>query len=49
MKIHRYWGKILGLQRNYYVLECEWRDEEIENKLWVNSTTYFNYFYQFET
>ncbi|XP_026819794.1 radial spoke head protein 6 homolog A-like [Rhopalosiphum maidis] len=29
----RYWGKIIGLKRNYYILECEWKNKELEYKL----------------
>lgn len=24
----RFWGKILGIEQNYYVAECEWREGE---------------------
>ncbi|KAF0764875.1 radial spoke head protein 6 A-like [Aphis craccivora] len=29
----RYWGKIIGLKRNYYILECDWKNKELEYKL----------------
>lgn len=34
--LFRYWGKFFGLKRNYYVLECEWQNEELEYKLRVS-------------
>lgn len=34
---YRYWGKIFGLKRNYYVLECEWRNEELQLRLRVRN------------
>ncbi|XP_050426671.1 radial spoke head protein 6 homolog A-like [Adelges cooleyi] len=33
LKNIRYWGIMLGLRRNYYVLECEWLDDEIERRV----------------
>ncbi|XP_050529087.1 radial spoke head protein 4 homolog A-like [Daktulosphaira vitifoliae] len=32
----RFWGIIFGLKRNYYVLECEWQEEEIERRIQIN-------------
>ncbi|XP_022171447.1 radial spoke head protein 4 homolog A-like [Myzus persicae] len=29
----RYWGKIIGLKHNYYILECDWKNKELEYKL----------------
>lgn len=37
LSIHRYWGKILGIKRNYFVLECEWNNEELEYQLKVKT------------
>lgn len=33
---YRYWGKIIGLKRNYYILECDWKNKELEYKLRVS-------------
>jgi len=33
--VPRYWGKIIGLKRNYYILECDWKNKELEYKLRV--------------
>ncbi|XP_050528408.1 radial spoke head protein 4 homolog A-like isoform X2 [Daktulosphaira vitifoliae] len=29
----RYWGKIFGIQKNYYIIECEWSDIELQRRL----------------
>jgi len=33
---YRYWGKIIGLKKNYYILECDWKNKELEYKLKVS-------------
>jgi len=33
--IFRFWGKIFGLKKMYYVIECKWSDAELERKLLV--------------
>ncbi|KAF0757937.1 radial spoke head protein 4 A-like [Aphis craccivora] len=29
----RFWGKIFGIKKIYYVIECKWSNEELERKL----------------
>ncbi|CAI6354534.1 unnamed protein product [Macrosiphum euphorbiae] len=29
----RYWGKIIGLKCSYYILECDWKNKELEYKI----------------
>jgi len=33
--IFRFWGKIFGIKKMYYVIECKWSDAELERKLLV--------------
>jgi len=39
----RYWGKIIGLKRNYYILECDWKNKELEYKLRVITKIFSGY------
>jgi len=41
--LHRYWGKIIGLKCNYYILECEWKNKELEYKITVSSKNFIDF------
>lgn len=41
--VYRYWGKIIGLKCNYYILECDWKNKELEYKLMVSSKNCIDY------
>lgn len=44
--ICRFWGKIFGIKKMYYVIECKWSDPELERKLLVKiSASPFGYLY----
>ncbi|CAI6359810.1 unnamed protein product [Macrosiphum euphorbiae] len=39
----RFWGKIFGIRKMYYVIECKWSDAELERKLMrVNSESHYS-------